>query len=164
MGTTNILDLNNRLTKVEKENVAQNNYNSLQNRPKINGNLLTGNKTGAQLGLVSSEEMTPSSSNVTINSAYNAGAWNITRMGLLRLLNVKNLKDLPAGASTTEIAQLAEGDRPSTEIYHSVYAWNFNKAFAIKISTDGKVSLVASSGQTATSGTSYLNEVIPYTV
>ena len=164
MGTTNILDLNNRLTKVEKENVAQNNYNSLQNRPKINGNLLTGNKTAAQLGLVSSEEMTPSSSSVTINSAYNAGAWNITRMGSLRLLNVKNLKDLPAGASTTEIAQLAEGDRPSNEIYHSVYAWNFNKAFAIKISTDGKVSLVASSGQTATSGTSYLNEVIPYTV
>ena len=49
--TTNILDLNNRLEKVEKKNVAQNNYNSLKNRPKINGNLLTGDKTGAQLGL-----------------------------------------------------------------------------------------------------------------
>lgn len=57
MGTTNILDLNNRLTKVEKENVAQNNYNSLKNRPKINGNLLTGDKTGAQLGLAESQDI-----------------------------------------------------------------------------------------------------------
>lgn len=57
MGTTNILDLNNRLTKVEKENVAQNNYNSLKNRPKINGNLLTGDKTGTQLGLAEALEV-----------------------------------------------------------------------------------------------------------
>ena len=55
--TTNILDLNNRLEKVEKENVAQNNYNSLKNRPKINGNLLTGDKTGAQLGLAEAQEV-----------------------------------------------------------------------------------------------------------
>ena len=55
--TTNILDLNNRLTKVEKENVAKNNYNSLKNRPKINGNLLTGDKTGAQLGLAEAQEV-----------------------------------------------------------------------------------------------------------
>lgn len=55
--TTNILDLNNRLTKVEKENVAQNNYNSLQNRPKINSNLLTGNKTSAQLGLADAKDL-----------------------------------------------------------------------------------------------------------
>ena len=56
--TTNILDLNNRLTKVEKENVAQNNYNSLKNRPKINGNLLTGDKTGVQLGLAEAQDIT----------------------------------------------------------------------------------------------------------
>lgn len=56
--TTNILDLNNRLSKVEKENVAQNNYNSLKNRPKINGNLLTGDKTGAQLGLADAQDIT----------------------------------------------------------------------------------------------------------
>lgn len=55
--TTNILDLNNRLSKVEKENVAQNNYNSLKNRPKINGNLLTGDKTGAQLGLANAQDV-----------------------------------------------------------------------------------------------------------
>ena len=56
--TTNILDLNNRLTKVEKGNVAQNNYNSLKNRPKINGNLLTGDKTGVQLGLAEAQDIT----------------------------------------------------------------------------------------------------------
>lgn len=55
--TTNILDLNNRLSKVEKENVAQNNYNSLKNRPKINGNLLTGDKTGLQLGLAQAQDV-----------------------------------------------------------------------------------------------------------
>lgn len=55
--TTNILDLNNRLSKVEKENVAQNNYNSLKNRPKINGNLLTGDKTGSQLGLANTQDI-----------------------------------------------------------------------------------------------------------
>ena len=55
--TTNILDLNNRLEKVEKKNVAQNNYNSLKNRPKINGNLLTGDKTGSQLGLAEALEV-----------------------------------------------------------------------------------------------------------
>lgn len=55
--TTNILDLNNRLEKVEKENVPQNNYNSLKNRPKINGNLLTGDKTGAQLGLADIQDI-----------------------------------------------------------------------------------------------------------
>lgn len=58
MGTTNILDLNNRLTKVEKEKVTQNNYNSLKNRPKINGNLLTGDKTGTQLGLAEAQDIT----------------------------------------------------------------------------------------------------------
>lgn len=55
--TTNILDLNNRLEKVEKGNVVQNNYNSLKNRPKINGNLLTGDKTGAQLGLAEAQDV-----------------------------------------------------------------------------------------------------------
>lgn len=48
--TTNILDLNNRLTKVEKENVAQNSYTSLKNKPKINSVTLSGNKSLADIG------------------------------------------------------------------------------------------------------------------
>jgi len=58
MGTTNILDLNNRLTKVEKENVAQNSYTSLKNKPKINSVTLTGNKTLADIGAAAADDLT----------------------------------------------------------------------------------------------------------
>ena len=55
MGTTNILDLNNRLTKVEK-NVAPNSYTSLKNKPKINGVTLTGNKSLADIGAAAADD------------------------------------------------------------------------------------------------------------
>lgn len=55
--TTNILDLNNRLTKVEKENVAQNSYTSLKNKPKINGVTLTGNKSLADIGVAAAADL-----------------------------------------------------------------------------------------------------------
>lgn len=70
MGTTNILDLNNRLTKVEKENIAQNSYTSLKNKPKINGNLLTGDKTGAQLGLAEAQDISNLSDLATTYGIY----------------------------------------------------------------------------------------------
>lgn len=55
--TTNILDLNNRLTKVEKENVAQNSYTSLKNKPKINSVTLTGNKSLADIGAAAAADV-----------------------------------------------------------------------------------------------------------
>lgn len=58
MGTTNILDLNNRLTKVEKGNVAQNSYTSLKNKPKINNITLTGNKSLADIGAAAAADLT----------------------------------------------------------------------------------------------------------
>lgn len=58
MGTTNILDLNNRLTKVEKGNVAQNSYTSLKNKPKINSVTLTGNKSLADIGAAAAADLT----------------------------------------------------------------------------------------------------------
>lgn len=58
MGTTNILDLNNRLTKVEKEKVAQNSYTSLKNKPKINNVTLTGNKSLADIGAAAATDLT----------------------------------------------------------------------------------------------------------
>ena len=58
MGTTNILDLNNRLTKVEKENVAQNSYTSLKNKPKINSVTLSGNKSLADIGAAAAADLT----------------------------------------------------------------------------------------------------------
>ena len=60
--TTNILDLNNRLEKVEKGNVAQNSYTSLKNKPKINGVTLTGNKSLADIGAVATADIETSSS------------------------------------------------------------------------------------------------------
>lgn len=75
--TTNILDLNNRLEKVEKENVSQNNYNSLKNRPKINGNLLTGDKTSAQLGLADAQDITDINDELTKLNAGNIRAYPI---------------------------------------------------------------------------------------
>lgn len=57
MGTTNILDLNNRLTKVEKGNVAQNSYTSLKNKPKINSVTLTGNKSLADIGAAAAADV-----------------------------------------------------------------------------------------------------------
>lgn len=58
MGTTNILDLNNRLTKVEKENVAQNSYTSFKNKPKINSVTLSGNKSLADIGAAAAADLT----------------------------------------------------------------------------------------------------------
>lgn len=56
--TTNILDLNNRLEKVEKKNVAQNSYTSLKNKPKINNVTLTGNKSLADIGAAAASDLT----------------------------------------------------------------------------------------------------------
>ena len=57
MGTPNILDLNNRLTKVEKD-VAPNSYTSLKNKPKINSVTLTGNKSLADIGAAAAADLT----------------------------------------------------------------------------------------------------------
>lgn len=84
--TTNILDLNNRLEKVEKGNVAQNNYNSLKNRPKINGNLLTGDKTGTQLGLADAQDIGDISDLTTTDKSSCVGAINEVN-GVINALN-----------------------------------------------------------------------------
>lgn len=118
--TTNILDLNNRLTKVEKEHVAQNSYISLKNKPKINGITLTGNKSLADIGAAAASDVgditllntTDKSSVVAaineVNSSYegvdltvkfaneissysNEWAWIQAR------LNVHNVRDLHVG-------------------------------------------------------------------
>lgn len=67
--TTNILDLNNRLTKVEKENVAQNSYTSLKNKPKINSVTLTGNKTLADIGAAAAADVGDLSSATTTDKS-----------------------------------------------------------------------------------------------
>ena len=76
--TTNILDLNNRLEKVEKGNVAQNSYTSLKNKPKINGVTLTGNKSLADIGAATAADLTALDEKVdNINSKISYDAANI---------------------------------------------------------------------------------------
>ena len=87
MGTTNILDLNNRLTKVEKGNVAQNSYTSLKIKPKINGVTLTGNKSLADIGAAAAADVgdktqlttTDKSSAVAAINELNSGLNNVSK-------------------------------------------------------------------------------------
>lgn len=69
--TTNILDLNNRLEKVEKGNVAQNSYTSLKNKPKINGVTLTGNKSLSDIGSAAAADLTALAGDVGDKSQLN---------------------------------------------------------------------------------------------
>ena len=85
--TTNILDLNNRLEKVEKENVAQNSYTSLKNKPKINGNLLTGDKTGTQLGLAEAQDV--GDINTAIGNMSDLGTTATNIVGAINEVNGK---------------------------------------------------------------------------
>ena len=91
--TTNILDLNNRIEKLEKENVAQNNYNSLKNRPKINGNLLTGDKTGAQLGLADAQDIGNLSALTTTDKTSCVGAINEVNGGVIASVTADGVKN-----------------------------------------------------------------------
>ena len=90
MGTTNILDLNNRLTKVEQENVAQNSYTSLKNKPKINSVTLTGNKSLADIGAAAASDLTTLAGDVgnlsaltTTDKSSCVGAINELKSGLM---------------------------------------------------------------------------------
>lgn len=133
--TTNILDLNNRLTKVENENVAQNNYNSLKNRPKINGNLLTGDKTGTQLGLAEAQDITD------INTAIgNMSDLDTTATDLVDAINevMNNIQNLV----TTDLVYATEG---------IVIAGNSMAFFTISATKNGYIP-IGIVGWAATSG------------
>ena len=99
--TTNILDLNNRLEKVEKENKAQNNYNSLKNRPKINGNLLTGDKTGTQLGLAEAQDIGDLSTLTTTDKSSCVGAINEVNYGLTNIGSKTDLGNVQGSGTIT---------------------------------------------------------------
>lgn len=93
--TTNILDLNNRLTKVEKENVTQNSYTSLKNKPKINNVTLTGNKSLADIGAAAAADLTTLAGDVgnktnltTTNKDDLVSAINEVNSGLNDVTNV----------------------------------------------------------------------------
>lgn len=87
MGTTNILDLNNRLTKVEKENVSQNSYTSLKNKPKINGVTLTGNKSLVDIGAAAANDVGELTDLTTTDKSSCVGAINEVKSGLTDVAN-----------------------------------------------------------------------------
>ena len=121
--TTNILDLNNRLEKVEKENVAQNNYNSLKNRPKINGNLLTGDKTGSQLGLAEAQDITDINTAIGNMSDLETTATNLVGAINEAMNNIQNLV-------TTDLVYATEG---------IVIAGNSMASFTISAAKNGYI-------------------------
>jgi len=92
MGTTNILDLNNRLTKVEKGNVAQNSYTSLKNKPKINSVTLTGNKSLADIGAADAADLGDLTQLTTANKTSAVAAINEVNEGLSDLASLKGNK------------------------------------------------------------------------
>lgn len=147
--TTNILDLNNRLEKVEKENVAQNNYNSLKNRPKINGNLLTGDKTGAQLGLAEAQDIDISFDTVNIDPTYavSGNPWEIERFGKLRILRIRHLQSIPSGS--TNIGTVSSQDIPHDAVQIKVWGSTTDSHYNIAVGTDSTISIY-SYAQTAT--------------
>ena len=147
--TTNILDLNNRLEKVEKEKVAQNNYNSLKNRPKINGNLLTGDKTGTQLGLAEAQDVDISFDTVYIDPIYavSGNSWEIERFGKLRILRIKHLQSIPSGS--TNIGTVSSQDIPHNSALIKVWGSTTDSHYNVTVNNSGVISIY-SYAQTAT--------------
>ena len=66
--TTNQTQLNGSMGVV---NATSNNYNDLSNKPSINGVILVGNKTGAELGIVNDK-------NFVYVQATSSDIWEIT--------------------------------------------------------------------------------------
>lgn len=82
IGTGLNLDDNGELTATGGGTGGTTNYNDLSNKPQINGNTLSGNKTGAQLGLASTSdipttlaELTDDATHRTVTDAEKA-TWN----------------------------------------------------------------------------------------
>jgi hypothetical protein len=102
MGTTNILDLNNRLEKVEK-NVAPNSYTSLKNKPKINNVTLTGNKSLADIGAAAAADMGELTDLTTTDKSSCVGAINELNSGLTNL----NSRVVTSGDTTVQSADFS---------------------------------------------------------
>lgn len=150
--TTNILDLNNRLEKVEKNNVAQNSYTSLKNKPKINGVTLTGNKSLADIGAAAADELGDPADLTTTNKTSAVSAINEVNEELSDLASLKGNK------LTTQLFSVA-----GVEVNPGVtsdYSFDVTKAgytalgiVGAYIGGGGATSLVAARLKSATTGT-----------
>ena len=116
--TTNILDLNNRLEKVEKGNVAQNNYTSLKNKPKINNVTLIGNKSLADIGAAAAADLTTLAGDVGDKTQLNTTDKSSTVAGINEVngkINTLNSRVITSGNSYVNSV-----DFPSRNGYCSV--------------------------------------------
>lgn len=157
MGTTNILDLNNRLAKVEKENVAQNSYTSLKNKPKINGVTLTGNKSLADIGAAAAADLgeltdlttTDKSSVVAaINEVSEDTGWvQIETTGIYyrkigKIVSVKGVLRNSQDNEWTVKATLPSGFRPDSSGIYRCLMYTSNTSFkSMYIGANGNISV-----------------------
>lgn len=70
IGTGLNLDDNGELTATGGGTGGTTNYNDLSNKPQINGNTLSGNKTGAQLGLASASDIPTTLAELTDDATH----------------------------------------------------------------------------------------------
>ncbi len=70
IGTGLNLDDNGELTATGGGSGGTTNYNDLSNKPQINGNTLSGNKTGAQLGLASASDIPTTLAELTDDATH----------------------------------------------------------------------------------------------
>lgn len=70
IGTGLNLDDNGELTATGGGTGGTTNYNDLSNKPQINGNTLSGNKTGAQLGLASTSDIPTTLAELTDDATH----------------------------------------------------------------------------------------------
>ena len=122
MGTTNILDLNNRLTKVEQD-LAPNSYTSLKNKPKINGVTLTGNKSLADIGAAAASDVGGLSVLTTTDKSSCVGAINEVNVkantyGIYTISDATSLSDF-----FLKLAVVADNDlsnKPDSVIFNII--------------------------------------------
>ena len=105
IGTGLDLDSNGELTATGGGSGGTTNYNDLSNKPQINGNTLSGNKTSAQLGLASTSDIPT----VPITAIQKNGT------GITPVSGTVNIT-VPTQASDINAATATQGDKADTAI------------------------------------------------
>ena len=97
---------------------------------------------------------------VSLNPTYNAGTdWNIVKQGNICVLNMRNLKDIPAG--NTVIGTIPVGFRPEWGFYEYVYSINKEIHLGFRITDNGEIQARNLTG-VALSGEIYVNRNVTY--
>jgi hypothetical protein len=97
---------------------------------------------------------------VSLDSTYDASTdWNIVKQGNICVMNMRNLKDIPAG--NTVIGTIPVGFRPEWEFFEYVYSANSNTHLGFKIVNNGEITIMNPTGATL-SGTVYVNRNVTY--